>query len=261
MNEGGAGSCAALCFLARDAPMDHDKTDPRAVVAAINNAEWCDAVSRAHGAPCHFEDGFWINPGAAPPFYPNLVTLDPAGAALQQRAIATLRDDRKDGFGVKDSFCTLDLGASGMAPVFTANWLWLDAETPLATTEVMDIAVVEDPAMLAAWETAWRGGEPGADLFPAGLLADPRLAFLALRRGGRIVAGVALNRSENALGFSNLFREDDDLTALAALLTAARRHAPGLPLVGYEHGASLAACLAAGLENIGSLIVWVGTGR
>jgi len=45
--------------------------DDRSVRAARNNAEWCDAVCRAHGNPGEFHDGIWLNRKPVPRFYPN----------------------------------------------------------------------------------------------------------------------------------------------------------------------------------------------
>ena len=44
--------------------------------AVWNNAVWCDVVCATHGRPGDFPDGFWICRQKAPPFYPNLITLD-----------------------------------------------------------------------------------------------------------------------------------------------------------------------------------------
>ena len=38
--------------------------DDRYVRAARNNAEWCDAVCRAHGNPGEFHDDIWLNRNA-----------------------------------------------------------------------------------------------------------------------------------------------------------------------------------------------------
>lgn len=45
--------------------------------AALNNAEWCDAMCRAHGLPGVFTPRAWTNPARTPLFYPDAVTLSP----------------------------------------------------------------------------------------------------------------------------------------------------------------------------------------
>src|SRR5688500_13165374 len=93
----------------------------RIALAARNNAEWCDAVTRGWGGRARFEAELWINPGPSPPFYPNAVTLTPTESV--PAAIAEARGD----FAVKDSFAALDLAPFGYAPLFEATWIWRDA--------------------------------------------------------------------------------------------------------------------------------------
>jgi hypothetical protein len=78
------------------------------------------------------------------------------------------------------------------------------------------------------------------------------------RDGERIVAGAIGNYSQTAVGISNLFTSTIDIDqAWSGAVDAISRHFPDLPLVGYEHGASLLAAQRAGFTNIGSLRVWV----
>jgi hypothetical protein len=46
-------------------------------VAALNNAEWCDAFCRTHGIVGHFRAGYWFSPVRTPRYYPDAVTLLP----------------------------------------------------------------------------------------------------------------------------------------------------------------------------------------
>lgn len=232
----------------------------RARLAALNNAEWCDAVAAAHGAASRFEPGFWLNPGKAPPYYPNLVTLDPALGESQRRAVADLAASRDGGLGVKDSFATLDLADLGLAIAFAAEWLWLDAEAaiepPLSPFSTRRMASDRD---LAGFEAASAAAPVIEPVFPPALLLDDRITFLAVEHDGALIGGAALNRSAEIAGLSNVFvRPGGDATAvLGAILAEARRRHPGLPLVGYEQGDSLALFRAAGFSAAGALRVWV----
>lgn len=231
-------------------------SDP-VVLAAWNNAAWCDAVSRAHGAACRFEPGFWINGGDAPPFYPNLVTTDPDATDQQLTAIELLAEQPGRGIGIKDSFSRLDLSDIGLEPIFDADWLWLPPTAALAAGVAdFGVTVVEAADELALWERAWGGMENGDRVFPPSLLDDERISFFAVTREGRIVAGAALNLSNGAIGISNVFLGGDE-AALAALVEVARRRAPGLPVVGYESGDDRTPFHALGFESIGTLRVWI----
>ena len=240
-------------------------TEP-ARLAARDNAEWCDAVSRAHGATCRYEAGYWINPGPAPPFYPNLVTLGPDGGAVQREAVSRLKKSGLASFGVKDSFAALELADLGLDIAFEADWLWLEAGRALpAADRGYSVTTIANAVGLADWERAWGDGAEPQGIFPPALLADPRISFLALVIDGSVSAGAALNRSAQTVGLSNVFFAADADKAgmdppalLTALLSAVRAENPGLAISGYEHGDSLALFLDAGFSTVGSLRVWIG---
>jgi hypothetical protein len=204
--------------------------------AARNNAEWCDAMCRAHGIAGEAGEDAWTWPVRTPPYYPDAVTLRPDVdvAALLERI------DSGPGCSIKDSFATLEV--PGFEILFDASWMRRPPGS--ATPPAAEWNVVSD---LDEWERAW--GEPLGLFLPA-LLADGR--FLAARRDGRIVAGAILNRTGDVIGLSNVFGDDPWPGAVA---TAASLY-PDLPLVGYERGDDLAAARRVGFEVIGPLRVW-----
>jgi hypothetical protein len=234
--------------------------------AARNNALWCDAMARAHGAAGRLVEAAWINPRPAPRFHPNLVTLGgPAEHAAHRQAIRHLKDmPPAPGWAAKDSFATLDLAPLGFHRLFEASWIHR-APGAAGAGAIDDIAAgcsvrrAADAAALEAWERAWRAGaaEPPARLSRATLLAEPDHAIIAVTRDDAIVAGCVASRSDGVLGISNLFApETDDGGLRASCLAAALRLAPGSPLVGYEGGADLARMKALGFAAIGALRVW-----
>ncbi|WP_395020982.1 hypothetical protein [Dongia sp.] len=221
--------------------------DERIALAARNNAEWCDAVTRSWGEPCRFEAELWINPGEAPPFYPNAVTLGPGEQVPP--AIAAARGD----FAIKDSFAALDLSPHGYEPLFDATWIWRDPQ-PVQQSDSARWRVLRDAASLARWEEAWRGDEPPLDLFRPSLLDEPGHAFIAAEVGGRIVAGCVASRSAAVVGLSNLFGPDD---LAAGCLAAVQDFAPGLPVAGYDQEPALALMKSLGFQELGPLRVWL----
>jgi hypothetical protein len=110
-------------------------THSREEQAAKNNAIWCDTICRAHGSPGEFHNELWLNRYAVPRFYPNVVTLSAEdGTATQLTSIQTLAaNGLSGGWGVKDSFCSLDLITLGFKPLFEARWLW---RSPFRTGKV-----------------------------------------------------------------------------------------------------------------------------
>ncbi|MHA7632518.1 hypothetical protein [Corallococcus sp. M7] len=230
---------------------------PSWLPAVRNNAEWCDAVCRAHGRPGRFEDGLWLNPAPVPAFYPNAVTLteDRTEAALH----ALSRLELPGRWGVKDSFATLDLAAHGFDLLFEARWIHLAATTPVpSAASGLAWHPVRTPEELEAWEAAWSGGSPGARVFPPALLQEEGVVFLGAGDGKRLLAGGIASFAAKAVGLSNTFRVEGAPAALdAELLARVRAHFPGQPIVGYEHGEALDAWRALGFESGGPLRVWL----
>jgi hypothetical protein len=237
------------------------------VAAAANNAHWCDIVCRAHGAATEFAPHAWRCRSAAPPLYPNLVTLDgsaPAQQAAQLRAIEGLQSlDLPTGWAVKDSFRSLDLAPRGFEMLFEAFWIVRDPAAPMPASP-FGAAAIDDPAGLVAWESAWRRDEPTGDnelparLFPDALLAHPDVAFLAIRRDGRIVAGAAVNRGAGVAGVTNLFFGDEPPATIAGAISAAiASRFPGLPIVDYEQADRAQELRRAEFRILARLAVWL----
>lgn len=238
---------------------------PPPAAAAHNNALWCDTVCRTHGLPTALDGAFWRCLEPAPPFYPNAVTLDPHAQETQVAQIAVMiASGLGEAWAVKDSFSALDLAPLGFAPLFEATWIGRPPGTLHNPDPRLRWEVVRDEEGLAAWEVAWAAGSDPlpARLFLPPLLADPGIFFLAAYRGASLVAGGILNISgegaERVVGLSNIFAAPGE-DARARWLDAAdqaAQHAPGLPLVGYEHGETLAWAVEGGFAPLGPLRVW-----
>ncbi len=220
--------------------------DPRVASAARNNAEWCEAVTRHWGGRSRFEAEFWINPGEAPIFYPNAVTLMPMEWVPTAIAVA------EDGFAVKDSFASMDLAPLDYVPLFEATWIWRDPE-PAPRSGDATWRIVRDAASLSRWADAWQEGTQATPFRPA-LLEEPNHAFIAGEVAGRIVAGCVASRSAAVVGISNQFGPDD---LAAGCLTAVQGFAPSLPVVGYEQRPALALMKSLGFQELGPLRVWL----
>lgn len=248
----------------------------RTTLAAHNNACWCSALCAAHGDAGAWHHAAWLRRTAAPPYYPNLVTLDPAADAA---ALAPLLAALPAGVvcGVKDSFARLDLQGHGFQVLFESQWQWRDAGAPASAAtppapdgSALDWRAVDHPAALAAWEAAWwthaePGAAPAPRLFPDALLQRPDLRFVAGHDGDRLVAGGVWSRSQAAgapavLGLACCFGgRGADPSVRAALVAAAERWCPGLPQVGYESGNAAVQARACGFAPVGALRVWLRT--
>jgi hypothetical protein len=236
-----------------------------AMLAARNNAEWCETVCRSHGKPGAFLPDIWINEDVTPTYYPNAVTLTSgsSAAAKQYRAIDHLTERRiPDDWTVKDSFNSLDLSDHGFRELLTAEWIYAPAslEIPETGYEGAEWAIVVDSSELFAWEIAWRGagGPQECSLFLPSLLENRGQAMIGGFQEGKIVAGCIANRSTNVVGISNIFLPEEGAERFrAGCVAAAIRWSNGLPLVGYESGNDVVAMKALGFESIGGLTVWI----
>ena len=230
--------------------------DPR-LAAARNNAAWCHAVARSHGAVGRFDEDAWTCPTRTPTYYPDAVTL--ADGVDPARLLARI-DVASPGASVKDSFAALDLAPYGFKVLFDARWIARPAASPPPPADALRWARIAEAYGLAAWEEAWRGDDGPEGTFRPELLADPSIAVLAGRRDGRVVAGAVVHRAAGVLGVGNVFASSPDDSPWAGSIALASRLFLGLPLVGYESGDDLAAACRHGFRPIGGLRVWAHAG-
>src|SRR5262245_41302794 len=189
-------------------------TYSRVEQAARNNAVWCETICCIHGTPGEFHDTLWLNRHPVPRFYPNVVTLAPqAGTAAQLAHIQALVATGLPGrWGVKDSFCALDLTALGFQPLFDATWLWRAPCQPLPSRAASGLhwTWVQSASELAQWETVWSGSpanNPSPQhprLFLPALLAHPEIVFIVAYQHQDVVAGAIAHHTDEVVGLSNV---------------------------------------------------------
>jgi hypothetical protein len=229
----------------------------RLELAAENNAIWCDTICRTHGAPGEFQPGLWLNRHPTPRYYPNAVTL--AGAEHLEEQVNLIRQllgvGLPSGWGVKDSFCTLDLSGMGFEVLFEACWIWLDPFQPLSDPPLDGLAWrrVTNASALSEWEAAWagrpKGGLPEPPVFLPELLVDPEVALLAAYQEQHIIAGAIANHSGLVAGLSNLFAPAGQAAAVwTRCINFTRILFPGLPVVDYESGVELEVARSLGFD-------------
>ena len=227
-------------------------SDQRAATAARNNAEWCDKVCRSHGITTRWYAEAWTSATRSPPLYPDTVTLVPNLSVDELLA----RIDASPGCSIKDSFASLDLTDQGFRVLFGASWIARTGAAPSPVDATTRWTVLREAHGLARWEEAWRGGIEQAGTFRTGLLHDPAVVVLAgLAPDNRIVDGVVLNRSADAVGISNVFTERPG--DWSGWLAVAASLFPSTTLVGYESGDELDLAQHHGFGIVGSLRVWI----
>src|SRR5690349_4100019 len=142
------------------------RMDARQAWAALNNAEWCDAMARSHGVETEIDRDVWTARTRTPPYYPDAVTRVP------NPSIPDLlrRIDASPGCSIKDSFASLDLAPFGFRVLFEARWIARRLDVSTAGGAEVTWVRVREASELAAWETAWSGGLAPQGLFRADLL-------------------------------------------------------------------------------------------
>lgn len=231
------------------------------VICAANSVQWYQAIFGSHSLSGAIADGMWTSRDKPPPYYSNAVTVASSPVEAQAATIRDLGGTLRLPWSVKDSFSMLELSSLGFQPLFEASWIWCDAaDAPVPVRSDIVWRRVTTVAELERWEEAWReNGSPATSrVFVPDLLADPTVALFSADRRGAIVAGCAANRSDEAVGFSNLFIAggDDDRTMAEAVGEVARFGA-GVPIVGYLAGERLARVGRLGFRTVGELRVWV----
>ena len=237
------------------------RTLDRLVLAARNNALWCDAVARAHGVKATLDDTAWTSPTRTPPYYPDAVTLSPD---VEEHDLLARVDD-SDGCSIKDSWARLDLSLEDFARLVVGEWVWLDPATPLpdlASSTRRTWERVTTAEEMSTWVRAWSTDPEAVAILRPSLLDETGVHVLAARDtddpAAPVVAGAIVNITGEVAGLGNVFAGDgDEHRAWREAAAAAREVAAGIPLVGWEAGASVEAAVAAGCERLGPLTVWL----
>lgn len=208
------------------------------VLAARNNAAWCDAVCGGG----EITESHWLVRTQAPPLYPNLVTVAPAVEPALAAIGELERVLPRVPWAVKDSFATLPLAGAGFRLLFEAEWVSrpaADSDMPHGWTRLAS------DADLTAWSEV---------AFPPALLRRDDIAFLARRdASGAIASGAVANHAAGVVGLTNVFGSG----ASRGGVDAAMHVFPAVPLVGYERGDALAEARAGGFASLGRLRVWL----
>ena len=219
--------------------------------AVSNNVDWCALVAERGGVPDRAAGG-WRVTGRAAPLFPDAVTLRP-GVSVD--AVASVLVDRPV-CSVKDSFAEVDLEPHGFRLLFTGRWIGRVPE-PVSQEPVSQEpgwSRVTEPVELARWCTAAELPQ----VLALRMLRQPSVRVLAAHHDGLLVAGAILTLTGAVVGLSNVVQVRgaappvwDQLGSVVAA------HVPGLPVVGYEHGADLERALAAGFADLGPVRVWL----
>ncbi len=238
-------------------------------LAISNNVALYGSIFDAHGLATKVGEHYWSTDAEPPPYYSQLVTRTRGSLARQAQLnrlgeLAVCARGRRWGF--KDSFDELPvdrLEGLGLRVLFRA-W-WYGCAAGVVTCELKTDLVAErvpSTEALFSWEDAWRRSSPAGAIrvFPDKLLQDPSLELFSLSLRGHIAGGFILNRSDAAVGLSNVFQvEGSELEAevfLRECAQHARRLHEGRAVVGYGPRSEVDSLASLGFVPLGPLAVW-----
>ena len=187
-----------------------DTTNHFLLLAAYNNAVWCDTVCQTHDVTGEFHEPFWISWDQTPLYYPNLVTLSPtAKLTSEQNVFADFLTMKRDyAISVKDSFAVLDLTPFRFYELFRVQWIFRQAPGEPSWQGATDLEwrrVISERELLQ-WEEAWSQTILSPKrLFLPDLLHNVDICIMASYKEGQIVAGAIANRTGEVVGVSNVF--------------------------------------------------------
>ena len=228
-------------------PMD---VDPRAILAANNNADLYEAMFAAWALRFERHSFAFISKDHPPPYYSDLSVLAPGCiSSLLDKACELQTAGRT--LCVKDSFC--EINSEAFTVLFEASWIWRLPQENVVT----EWTKVRSASGLHEWEAAWnKGGSPTqAHMFRTELLRNPKIAFLQRKNSGHVVAGCIANKSNDCVGLSNVFSVTDEPGTFRQASEAVASVFPPLPCVGYAAGPKLESAIDAGFEPTGELRV------
>jgi len=219
---------------------------------------------RSHSRATQTKPYLWSTSGDAPLYYPHAVTLGGPGYAPQQYIdiAALLQTTSRIGrsIAVKDSFACLDLTSLSCELLFAPDWLSLAQPVPaMENGGALEVTwrQVQNAADLVLWEQAWCGSPQVPGNFLPPLLANPDVTVLAGYVDGQIAAGCTLYRSQDAVGYTNLFVPEHEAEGWRrACIAEIMRRYPSCPILGYESGQDSMAMQSIGFSRLGELLVW-----
>lgn len=192
-----------------------------------------------------------------------MVTTTADDVANQLKTVELLIEARPDfPHAVKDSFNNLDLDQLGLMQLLDAQWY---ARAPASVPGNLQGKAghwqcLSTEPELVAWEKAWRAAGDHENIlktpmFPAQLLNEPGVIFLASKNANTITAGAIAYEASGVIGITNFFSKPNDSTSqFAACLNILHTGNPEATIVGYEREHTLSEYSGLNLQPLGPCV-------
>lgn len=219
--------------------------------AVLNNILWCGIVCDLHRITQTSNEHVWGLLSKAPEYYPDIITS--SRHATSEEVMDFIGN--REVFSIKDSFASLDLAPYGFRILFEAKWIY---HVPVTDVDFTDVdfsqagwTVVATEKDLAQWVSA--SGVQTVNKSDLLKHEDVKI-FIHEVNGER--SGFIANLGADVVGISNVFSNSYKSIWLD-IVKIVPSYFPGIPIVGYESGDSLASALASGGTSLGPLQVWI----
>jgi len=216
--------------------------------AVLNNIAWCEVVCHTHGIDCVWRQNLWGMHTEAPPFYPEVITVNKEASLEDVKHFIENGNVRS----IKDSYAHLDFSPFGFKKIFDAEWICYPPDSSIEDpqTNWRAIKYVQD---LAKWMS--QSGLVG--VIKPSLLEYENVRIFSIEGDGWI-SGFVTNFDAGVVGVSNVFsvgKYDERLWREIPRIISNKY--PGMVIVGYEHGDDLHLANNSGWESLGPLRVWI----
>ncbi len=230
--------------------------DEESLTAAISNSvHWYDAVMSAHGLTVERLKGAWMCREKVPPFYSNLITLNPLDS--HEHLISEVDSTIVRPWAIKDSHRSIDLIERGFSILFDAEWFVRPSDQPwparINTGRTPPVHTVRLESELENWIEAWGETPNGRPVFLPRMLQNDEVEFLYVKRDSRISAGLVANRSGDVIGITNAFGSPREVLECVHYLSDRYE----LAIVGYGRERQVEFLTGFGFMPVGELRVWV----
>jgi hypothetical protein len=235
-------------------------SDPTVKKQAVINNNKClyASVFASHGIPLLENDNMYYSLRKAPPLNSNICTKVPQWRpeSIFETIEKTAQEEDWDSWSVKDSFCDLDLAPYGFETLFDAQWLYLQASdfVPAFDKPALVFRQVRTKEELDLWNKVWAENEA---LYQKNMLDDPSLTFVIGHENDTPTHAALLNRSDDVLGISNFFPEEDVAGRWGDLIAYIQEVWGPIDIVGYERKDTIAQLAPLHILPVGDLRIWI----
>src|ERR1700738_1235806 len=221
-----------------------------------NNNCLYQAIFSNHNIKFHIQNDIAYTTEKVPPLYSNVVTRSKEWSPddIFKNIDQYFEEENWSEWSVKDSFHTLDLSEYGFEKLFDAQWIYLEtADFKPLNPNGLRYEILKTESDLLNWRMAWDSDVTlGEKIFNAKLLNNRDIYFIAGYENENIVTGCFINKTDDVLGISNFFAQDNFIFYWSGIISFIFTYVESRNIVGYEREELVAELASLGFQSIGT---------